>query len=76
MHTAFKENRQVSVAVIVYGEPQRVLGKVLAASPTTEDLSEINNQLRRHFEQLGPVSVSGHVSSAVFVHRDLAVSLG
>jgi hypothetical protein len=40
------------VAEIVYGEPLRIPGELLAASPITGDPSELIKQLRRQFEQL------------------------
>ena len=74
MRTSFKEDLQASVAELVYGEPLRVPGELLAASPTTRDPSELITQLRRHFEQLRPVPAARHASPAVFVHKDLADS--
>jgi hypothetical protein len=72
--TAFKEDLQASVAELVYGEPLRIPGELLAASPTTGDPSELITQLRRHFEQLRSVPATRHASPAVFVHKDLADS--
>jgi hypothetical protein len=74
MRTAFKEDLQASVAELVYGEPLRIPGELLAAAPNTEDPSELITQLRRHFEQLRPVPAARHASPAVFVHKDLAES--
>jgi hypothetical protein len=73
IRTAFKEDLQASMAELVYGEPLRIPGELLAASPTTGDPSELITQLR-HFEQLRPVPASRHSSPAVFVHKDLADS--
>jgi len=50
MRTAFKEDLQASVAELVYGEPLRIPGELLAASPTTGHPSELMTQLRHHFE--------------------------
>ena len=72
MRTAFKEDLQASVAELVYGEPLRIPGELLAASCTTGDPLEVIAQLRSHFERLRPVPASRHASPAVFVHKDLA----
>jgi hypothetical protein len=44
MRTAFKEDLQASVAELVYGEPLRIPGELLAASPTTRHPSELITQ--------------------------------
>jgi hypothetical protein len=75
MRTAFKEDLQESVAEPVYGEPLRIPGELLAASPTTGEPSELITQLGHHFEQLRPVPASRHASPAIFVHKDLADSI-
>jgi hypothetical protein len=62
MRTAFKEELQASVAELLYNEPLRIPGELLAASPTTEDVSELITQLRRHFEHLRPVPANLHAS--------------
>ena len=72
--TSFKEDLQASVAELVYREPLRIPGELLAASPTTGDPSELITQLCRHFEQLRPVPAARHASLAAFVHKDLADS--
>jgi len=74
MRTAFKEDLQVSVAELVYGEPLRIPGEFLVASPSTRDPSELITQLCHYFEQLRPVPAARHASPAVFVHNDLADS--
>jgi hypothetical protein len=74
MRTAFKEDLQASLAELAHGEPLRIPGELLAASPTTGDPSEFITQLRRNFEQLRPVPASRHASLAVFVHKNLADS--
>ena len=74
MRTSFKEDLQASVAELVYREPLRIPGELLAASPTTGDPSELITQLCRHFEQLRPVPAARHASLAAFVHKDLADS--
>jgi cleavage and polyadenylation specificity factor subunit 1 len=71
MRTAFKEDLHVSVAEFVYGEPLRIPGEILAASPTTAESSELLTQLRSHFEQLRPVPASRPASPTVFVHKNL-----
>ena len=72
MLTAFKEDLHASVSELVYGERLLIPGEILAAPPTTMDLSELITQLRRQFEQLQPVPAARHASPAVFVHKDLA----
>jgi cleavage and polyadenylation specificity factor subunit 1 len=74
MHTSFEADLQASVAELVYGEPLRIPGEPLAASPTTGDPLELITQLRHHFEQLRPVPAMCHASRAVFVLKDLADS--
>ena len=51
MRTSFKEDLQASVAELVYGEPLRIPGELLAASPTTRDPLELKTQLRRLFKE-------------------------
>jgi len=72
MRTAFKEDLRASVAELVYGEPLRIPGKFMAASPTTRVPSQRITQLRHHFEQLRPVRAARKASPSVFVHKDLA----
>jgi cleavage and polyadenylation specificity factor subunit 1 len=74
MRTAFKADLQASVAELVYGEPLRIPGELLAASPSPGDPSELITQLRHHCKQLRPVPAARHTSPAVFVHKDLADS--
>jgi hypothetical protein len=74
MRTAFEEDLQASVAELVYREPLRIPGELLAASLTTRDPSELITQLRRHFEQLRDILAARRVSPTVFVHKDLADS--
>jgi hypothetical protein len=42
--TAFKDNQQASVAELIYGEPLRIPGKLLA-SPTSKNPSELITHL-------------------------------
>jgi hypothetical protein len=74
MRTAFKEDLQASVAEHVYGEPQRIPGELLAASPPPRDIPEVITQLFRRFQQLRPDPAARHASPAVIVHKVLAVS--
>ena len=74
MRTAFKLDLQASVAELVYGEPLRIPGKLVAESPTAGDPLELIIQLHHHFEQLRPVPAVRHASPAVFVHKGLADS--
>jgi len=62
MRTAFKEDLQASVAEFVYGEPLRIPGVLLAASPTTRGPSELITQLCRFIEKLRPVPAVRHTS--------------
>jgi hypothetical protein len=75
MRTAFKEDLQTSVAELVYGEPLRIPGELLAAAPTPRDPPELITRLRRHFERLWLVPAAHHASPAIFVHKDLADSI-
>jgi len=56
MRTAFKEDMQASVDELVYGEPLRIPGELLAAAPTPRDPPELITRLRRHFERLRRVT--------------------
>ena len=66
MRTAFKEDLQASVSELLYGEPLRIPGELLAAPPTNGDPSELITQFRRHFEQLRPVPAARHAFPAVY----------
>jgi len=72
--TSFKEDLQASVAELVSGEPLRISGELLVASPTTGDPSELITHIRRHFKQLWPVPVARNASLAAFVHKDMTDS--
>jgi len=74
MPTSFKEDLQASVSELVYGEPLRIPGELLAATPSNRDPSELITQLRRHFEKLRPVPAARHAYPAAFVNKDLADS--
>jgi cleavage and polyadenylation specificity factor subunit 1 len=54
MRTAFK-NLQASVTELVYGEPLRIPGELMATQPTTGNPSQLITHLGRHIEQLRPV---------------------
>jgi hypothetical protein len=69
--TAFKEDLQASVAELVYSEPQRIPGKLLALGTNPRDPALLISELRRHMARLRPVLAARHASPATFVHSEL-----
>ena len=70
IRTAYKEDLETS-AELVYGEPLRVAGELLA--PTTPDVepAAFIMQLRRHMNQLRPIPSARHTSPTTFIYKDL-----
>jgi cleavage and polyadenylation specificity factor subunit 1 len=71
IRTGFKEDLQASVAELVYGEPLRILGKLLTPSTNPRDPALLVSELCRHMACLRPVPVARHTSPATFVHSEL-----
>jgi hypothetical protein len=64
IRAAFKEDLQTSVAKLVYGEPLRIPGELLAPA-------HLISELRQHMPRLRPTPAACHASPATFVHSDL-----
>ena len=71
IRTAYKEDLQSSTAELVYGEPLRVPGELLASASPKVEASTFIQQLRRQMDQLRPTPTARHSSPATFVHEDL-----
>jgi hypothetical protein len=71
IRTAFKEDLQASVAELVYGEPLRIPGELLAPSAEPVDPAQLTADLRQHMARLRPVPAARHTSPATFVHSAL-----
>ena len=69
--SAFKEDLETSVAELVYGEPLRVPGELIAPTKQTVEPEYFLQQIRRHMSQLRPIPAARHASPATFIHRDL-----
>ena len=73
IRTAYKEDLQASTAELVYGEPLRIPG-ALVAFPQRVEASAFIQQLRHHMTQLRPIPAARHASPGTFIHKDLADS--
>jgi hypothetical protein len=71
IRTSFKEDLQVSVAELVYGEHLRIPGELLTPSANPVDPALLITELRQHMARLTPFPAARHVSPATFVHKDL-----
>jgi cleavage and polyadenylation specificity factor subunit 1 len=71
IRAAFKEDLQVSVAELVYGEPLRIPGELLTPTAEPADPVHLITELRRHVARLRQVPAAHHASPATFVHSDL-----
>jgi cleavage and polyadenylation specificity factor subunit 1 len=71
IHTAFKEDLQVSVAELMYEELLRIPGELLTLSADPGDPTHLNTKLRQHMDHLRPVPAARHASPATFMHSDL-----
>ena len=71
IRTAYKQDLETSAAELVYGEPLRVPGELLA--PTTPEVEPVAfiKQLRHNMSQLRPIPAARHTSPATFIHKDL-----
>jgi hypothetical protein len=68
---AFKEGSQASVAELVYGEPLRIPGELLASAADPVEPAHLITELRQHIACLRLVQAACHASPATFVHSDL-----
>jgi cleavage and polyadenylation specificity factor subunit 1 len=71
IRTAFKEDLQASVAELVYGEPLRIPGELLAPTADPMNPAHLNTKLHQHMACLSPFLATCHASPARFVHSDL-----
>jgi cleavage and polyadenylation specificity factor subunit 1 len=71
MRTVYKDDLETSVAELVYSEPHRIPGEILAPTTPTVEPAYFIQQLRRLMSQLRPVPAARHASPATFIHRDL-----
>jgi hypothetical protein len=71
IRTAYKEDLQLSAGELVYGEPLRAPGGLLAPSAPTIEQSAFMQQLRRRMDKLRPPPTSRHSYPATFINRDL-----
>lgn len=74
IRTALKEDLKTSSAELLYGEPLRLPGELLAASFSTErseDISDFVVQLRKKMAKLRPTAASHHAQQQPFIFRDL-----
>jgi hypothetical protein len=67
----FKKNVQASVAELVYGEPLRIPGELLAPAADPVDPAHLITELRRYMARLRPVPATRHAYLATFVRSDL-----
>lgn len=78
IRTALKEDLKASSAELLYGEPLRLPGELLVASPSTdrtsEDISDFVVQLRNKLAKLRPTAASRHSQPKTFIFRDLPVA--
>jgi hypothetical protein len=71
IRTSFKEDLQASVAELVYGEPLRIPGELLAPTTNPVHPAHLITELRQHMARLRPVPAARHTTPATFVHHDL-----
>jgi hypothetical protein len=67
IRTAFKEDLQALVAELVYGEPLRIPGELLAPAADPVDPAHLITELRQHMARFRPVPTARHGSPATFV---------
>lgn len=77
MRSAFKEDLKATAAEMLYGEPLRLPGELLVASPDAkivEDQADFVVQLRHKMSQIRPIPASRHSEPASFIFRDLSTA--
>lgn len=75
VRSALKEDLGCSSAELLYGEPLRLPGELLVASPgTAADVEDFASQLRAKMADLRPVSASRHTQPTTFMFRDLSTA--
>jgi len=75
IRNVYREDLTTTSAELVYGEPLRLPGSLLACpteTNTKEDISELVVRLRHQVSRLRPVSGSRHIKEQTFVFQDLA----
>jgi hypothetical protein len=71
IRAAFKEDLQVSVAELLYGEPLKITGKILTPTAEPVDPAHLITELRQHMARLRPVPAARHDTPSTFVYSDL-----
>jgi hypothetical protein len=68
IRTAFKQDLQSSIFELVYGEPLRTTGELLAPAAKAVDTVHLITELRQHMAHLRPVPTARHTSPPTSVH--------
>lgn len=73
IRSALKEDLECSSAELVYGEPLRLPGEFLIASPpnTTDNVNDFVTVLRAKMANLRPIPASRHTRPTSFIFKDL-----
>jgi hypothetical protein len=71
IRTAFKDDLQASASELVYGEPLRIPGELLAPTADPVDPAHFITELRQQMARIRPIPANRHASPATFVHSDL-----
>ncbi|XP_046681358.1 uncharacterized protein LOC124368128 [Homalodisca vitripennis] len=75
IRNVYREDLTTSSAELVYGEPLRLPGSLLASPPglgRSEDISDLVIRLQRQTSRLQPVSGSAHSKPQTFVFQELS----
>ncbi|XP_046681585.1 uncharacterized protein LOC124368353 [Homalodisca vitripennis] len=75
IRNVYREDLTTSSAELVYGEPLRLPGSLLASPPglgRSEDISNLVVRLQRQTSRLQPVSGSAHSKPQTFVFQELS----
>ena len=70
IRNTFKEDLQSSTGELVYGEPLRVSGDLLASGSPKVEASAFIQQLRRQMDLLHPTPTARLSSLSTFVHKE------
>jgi hypothetical protein len=74
IRTAFRNDQQASVDELMYNEPLRILGELLAPAADPVDPAHLITELHQHMARLRTVPAARHAFPATFVHRVLEKS--
>ncbi|CAK1580096.1 unnamed protein product [Parnassius mnemosyne] len=75
MRSTLKEDTKTSAAELVYGEPLRLPGELIAPQKITNNPAHVMDyvaDLKRKMEIIRPISASHHTRSSTFIFKDLA----